>query len=220
MTGKKRRRASSSRWLAEHESDPYVQRARKEGYRSRAVYKLDEMHKKWQLFHKGMSVVELGAAPGAWSQYAVRKIKNGQIIAVDLLDMEPLPHVDFIKGDILDVSVRNAVKSRLTAGADLVLSDIAPNMSGVPSVDQARIVNLAEMALQFAVEILKPGGNLLVKTFQGVGFDELRNEMGRRFSKVTVKKPEASRNRSRELYLFASKFNGTHNRDPVDTQEP
>ena len=206
MPGKKRRRASSSRWLAEHESDPYVQRARKEGYRSRAVYKLDEMHKKLQLFHRGMSVVDLGAAPGAWSQYAAKKIKNGKIVAIDLLDMEPLGKVDFIQGDLLDETVRSALKARLTSGADLVLSDIAPNMSGVPSVDQARVVGLAEMALQFAVEVLNPGGNLLIKVFQGEGFEELRKEMGRHFANVSVKKPAASRGRSRELYLYASKF--------------
>jgi len=206
MAGKKRRRASSSRWLAEHESDPFVQRARKEGYRSRAAYKLDEMHKKLQLFHRGMSVVDLGSAPGAWSQYAAKKIRHGKIIAIDLLPMEPLDKVEFIQGDLMDEALRQTLKERLDTGADLVLSDIAPNMSGTPSVDQARSIGLAEMALQFALEVLKPGGCFLVKTFQGEGFDELRKEMMRHFDKVSVKKPEASRNRSRELYLYARKL--------------
>ncbi|RTZ62287.1 MAG: 23S rRNA methyltransferase [Gammaproteobacteria bacterium] len=204
MAAKKRRTASSARWLAEHEKDPFVQRARKQGYRSRAVYKLDEMHRKLQLLHRGMTVVDLGAAPGAWSQYAAQKIRDGRIVAVDLLDMEDLDKVDFVRGDLLDPAVRNRLKDKLGSGADLVLSDIAPNMSGIPSVDQARSIGLAEMALHFAVEVLKPGGNLLVKTFQGAGLDEFRHEMQLRFRKVGVQKPEASRSRSRELYLYGS----------------
>ncbi|RTZ58740.1 MAG: 23S rRNA methyltransferase [Gammaproteobacteria bacterium] len=204
MAAKKRRTASSARWLAEHEKDPFVQRSRKQGYRSRAVYKLDEMHRKLQLLHRGMTVVDLGAAPGAWSQYAAQKIRDGRIVAVDLLDMEDLDKVDFVRGDLLDPAVRNRLKDKLGSGADLVLSDIAPNMSGIPSVDQARSIGLAEMALHFAVEVLKPGGNLLVKTFQGAGLDEFRHEMQLRFRKVGVQKPEASRSRSRELYLYGS----------------
>jgi len=204
MAAKKRRTASSARWLAEHEKDPFVQRARKEGYRSRAVYKLDEMHRKLQLFHRGMTVVDLGAAPGAWSQYAAQKIRDGRVVAIDLLDMEDLDKVDFVQGDLLDPAVRTRLKDKLGSDADLVLSDIAPNMSGIPSVDQARSIGLAEMALHFAVEVLKPGSNLLVKAFQGAGLDGLRHEMQQHFHKVGVQKPEASRNRSRELYLYGS----------------
>ncbi len=206
MTAKKRRRASSARWLAEHEKDPFVQRARKAGYRSRAVYKLDEMHRKLQLFHRGMTVVDLGAAPGAWSQYAASKIRDGRIVAVDLLQMEALDKVEFIQGDLLEPAVRERLKDKLGSGADLVLSDIAPNMSGIASVDQARSMGLAEMALQFAVEVLKPGGHLLVKVFQGAGLDALRHDMQQHFRKVGVQKPEASRSRSRELYLHGSCF--------------
>jgi len=206
MAAKKRRTASSSRWLAEHEKDPFVQKARKQGYRSRAVFKLDEMHRKLQLFQRGMTVVDLGSAPGAWSQYAAQKIRHGRIVAVDLLDMQSLDKVDFIQGDLLDPAVRERLKNKLGSGADLVLSDIAPNMSGMASVDQARSIGLAEMALHFAIEVLKPGGNLLVKTFQGAGLDEFRHEMRQHFHKVGVQKPAASRSRSRELYLYGNCF--------------
>lgn len=204
MAGKKRTE-SSRRWLKEHFSDPYVKQAQQEGYRSRAVYKLLEMHKRDQLFKPGMTVVDLGAAPGGWSQVVVQLVKpGGQVIALDILPMEPIKGVEFIQGDFSDATVIANLQSRLAAGkVDWVISDIAPNMSGNETVDIARSMYLAELILDFALQVLKPTGGFLIKSFQGDGFDALLAIMKRNFKKTALRKPKASRGRSREVYVLA-----------------
>lgn len=200
-----KRSKSSQRWLAEHHADAYVKRARAEQWRSRAVFKLAELDEKYRLLRAGATVVDLGAAPGGWSQYAVQKVgPRGRVVALDILPMTPLAGVDFIQGDFHEAAPLAALEAALAGQpVDLVMSDIAPNISGVTAVDQPRAMALAELAYEFAAEWLKPGGDFLVKVFQGEGFDAFVAAARGRFGKVMVRKPDASRPRSREVYLVA-----------------
>ena len=202
------RSKSSGRWLREHHSDEYVRKSRQEGYRSRASYKLLEIHKRDKLFRPGMLVLDLGAAPGGWSQVAAELIgANGKVIACDLLPMDTLGDVEFIQGDFCDEKILQEILSALGDDkADLVISDMAPNMSGIRSVDQARMMELAELALELAEIALQPDGSLLLKIFQGEGFDGYLAALRSRFKRVVTRKPDASRARSRELYLLATGF--------------
>ena len=204
------RSKSSGQWLAEHFSDEYVKRARKEGYRSRAIYKLKEIDERDKLLRPGLVVVDLGAAPGAWTQYVKERVgPKGRVIALDILPMEALPGVEVLQGDFNEPATLDLLLTTLGGQpVDLVISDIAPNISGVEGVDQARVMGLAELALDFATRVLKPGGGYLVKVFQGRGFNELYKEMQRRFERVVTRKPKASRARSAELYLLATGFRG------------
>jgi 23S rRNA (uridine2552-2'-O)-methyltransferase len=192
-------------WIHEHVNDPYVQRARAEGWRSRAAFKLMEMDSADKLLKSGMTVVDLGCAPGSWSQYAAKRVApGGRVIGLDLLPMDALHGVEFIQGDFQDDSVLKALEESLAnLPVDLVLSDMAPNMSGIALVDQARIMGLAELTLDFCANHLKVGGDMLVKVFQGDGFMELRGEMKKMFKALHVRKPSASRDRSAEIYLLA-----------------
>jgi 23S rRNA (uridine2552-2'-O)-methyltransferase len=201
-----KRSKSSSRWLLEHEQDQYVQKARKEGLRSRAAFKLEELDEAERLIKPGMVIVDLGAAPGGWSQYAA-KVLNGKgiVVASDILAMDRLPGVDFLQGDFREDSVVEALNQIIeNRPVDLVLSDMAPNMSGIDAVDQPRQMYLCELALEFALEHLAPGGALVVKVFQGAGFDEYLKSVRKHFVKVRMKKPPASRARSAEMYLLAT----------------
>lgn len=202
------RTKSSRRWLKEHFDDPYVKRAQQEGYRSRAVYKLLEIDERDHLLHPGAAVVDLGAAPGGWSQLAASRVgAKGRVLALDILPMEPLPGVDFIQGDFTEQAVLDALLARIGPGkAGLVLSDMAPNITGMRSVDQPRAILLAELALDMAVKVLSPGGALLVKVFQGEGFDEFLRTLRAAFEHVTVRKPKASRARTNEVYLLAKNY--------------
>lgn len=202
------RSKSSGRWLKEHFQDEFVQRAQREGWRSRGAFKLEEIDAKDRLLKPGMVVLDLGAAPGGWSQYAARRLRHtGRIIALDILPMDSLADVASLQGDFREPSVLDDLLEILGDDrADLVLSDMAPNMSGVKAVDQPRAMYLAELALDLAVKVLRPGGSFLVKVFQGEGFDELLNSMRARFGKVVSRKPKASRDRSRELYLLARNY--------------
>jgi len=201
-----KRSKSSQRWLKEHESDAYVQRARKDGLRSRAAFKLEELDEAERLLKPGMVVVDLGAAPGGWSQYA-GKVLNGKgfVVALDLLAMDALPGVEFIQGDFREEGALAELR-RLLDGrpVDLVMSDMAPNMSGIDAVDQPRQLYLCELALEFCREVLKPGGSFLAKVFQGAGFDDYLRTVKAEFAKVKMKKPPASRARSAEMYLLAT----------------
>jgi 23S rRNA (uridine2552-2'-O)-methyltransferase len=203
-----KRSKSSARWLAEHASDEFVKRAQREGWRSRAVYKLEEIQSRERLLRPGMRCVDLGAAPGGWSQYAARVLgASGRIVATDILPMDAIPGVEFVLGDFREESVLNAVLGAVGSDkVDLVLSDMAPNMAGIDAVDQPRSMYLAELALEFADRVLAPGGDVLVKLFQGSGFDEIIREARRRFGRVVTKKPKASRTRSPEIYLLARQF--------------
>lgn len=196
---------SNKRWLAAHRRDQFVKRARDAHYRSRAVYKLQEIDQHDHLFKPGQTVVDLGAAPGGWSQYAAQRVgKTGKVIAVDILPMEALTGVSFIQGDFTEESTVNACLAALgETGADLVICDMAPNLTGIRSTDQARSLTLAELACDFAREVLHPGGDLLIKLFQGEGIDGFKRELRAHFQKVMVRKPEASRDRSREFYTLA-----------------
>ena len=198
------RSKTSKAWMREHISDPYVQRAKAEGYRSRAAYKLLELDKKDRLLVPGQLVVDLGAAPGSWSQVALAKLgTKGKVVAVDLLPMEPLPGVHFVQGDFREQGVLDALLCALGGRkADLVISDLAPNISGIGMSDQARSMHLCELALELAGRCLKPGGSLLVKVFQGAGFTEFLASMRKTFAKVESRKPGASRGRSSEMYLL------------------
>jgi 23S rRNA (uridine2552-2'-O)-methyltransferase len=200
-----KRSKSSQRWLREHFDDPFVARAQQEGYRSRAVYKLTEIDRRDQLLRPGLRVVDLGAAPGGWSQYAAERVgPSGRVVASDILAMEPIPGVEIVTGDFHQESVLSAILEQLGGEmADLVLSDIAPNLSGTDAIDQPRAMHLCELALDLAVRVLKPNGVFLVKLFQGQGSDEFMRELRRRFARVVVRKPEASRPRSREVYVLA-----------------
>ncbi|OGS92440.1 MAG: 23S rRNA methyltransferase [Gallionellales bacterium GWA2_60_18] len=195
---------TSKQWMREHVNDPFVQLAQKEGYRSRAAYKLLEIDEKDRLLKPGMVVVDLGATPGGWSQVAAHKAgRGGKVIALDLLPLDPLSGVDFIQGDFRDEAVLKQLEELLHGKpVGLVISDMAPNMSGVASADQARAMHLAELALEFALEHLSPQGCFLVKVFQGAGFEEFLKLMRSRFAKVVTRKPKASRDRSSELYLL------------------
>lgn len=199
-----KRTRTSNAWLREHVNDPYVQRARAEGYRSRASFKLMEIDDRDHLIRSGEVVVDLGATPGGWSQVAARRMKGkGRVIALDLLEMDPLPGVDFIQGDFREESVLRNLEGMLAGGkVGLVLSDMAPNMSGILLSDQARVMHLAELGLEFSRNWLKPEGAFLVKVFQGYGFDDFVREMRQVFTTVSSRKPEASRDRSAEVYLL------------------
>ena len=196
--------------MREHIDDPYVQRAKAEGYRSRAAYKLLELDKKDRLLLPGQLVVELGAAPGSWSQVVVAKLgTKGRVVAVDLLPMEPLAGVHFVQGDFREQEVLDALLLALGGRkADLVISDLAPNISGIGVSDQARSMYLCELALEFARQCLAPGGSLLIKVFQGAGFTEFLAAMRKAFAKVGSRKPEASRGRSSEMYLLGKGLKG------------
>jgi 23S rRNA (uridine2552-2'-O)-methyltransferase len=198
------RSKSSGRWLARHVSDEFVKRAQKEGYRSRAAYKLAEIDAHDHLFRAGMRVVDLGAAPGGWSQYARQRVgPSGRVLAIDVLAMAPLPGVEVRQGDFTENAVLDLVLEALAGEpVDLVMSDMAPNITGVAAADQARAIHLAELALAFCDQALKPGGTLLIKVFQGAGFPELRREMLARFERLVTRKPRASRVESREIYLL------------------
>ena len=195
---------SSRQWLREHFSDPYVKQARQEGYRSRAAYKLLELQKRDRLFRPGAVVIDLGAAPGGWSQVVTKLVgKQGRVIALDILPMQAIPEVEVLQGDFTAPEVVDGLRHCLgEKKADWVISDMAPDMSGIESVDQARAMELAELALVFAGEVLHEQGCFLLKAFQGEGFEAFLREMRARFSSVVIRKPEASRSRSREVYLL------------------
>lgn len=203
-----RRSKSSDRWLREHFSDPFVQRAKSEGWRSRAVFKLEEIDQREKLLKPGSVVVDLGAAPGAWSQYTRRRLgKSGRVIATDILEMPPLEGVEFVQGDFREEAVFNQLLAQVPErGVDVVLSDMAPNLSGVDAIDAPRSLYLAELALDMAGRVLKPGGGALIKVFQGAGFQEFVAASRQKFAKVKLQKPDASRSRSPELYLLAKGF--------------
>jgi len=204
------RSKSSQRWLKEHFADPFVKKAQADGYRSRAAYKLEELIARDRLLKPDMVIVDLGAAPGGWSQWVRQALERldpnrpGRVLALDILDMPPLAGVEFIHGDFREDAVLQALQARLGGqNVDLVLSDMAPNKSGVTAVDQPRAMHLAELALDFADQHLKPGGAFLIKLFQGAGFDDYIRELRRRYQKVTIRKPAASRARSPEVYALA-----------------
>lgn len=207
MSWTTKQKKKSKQWMQEHVNDPYVQQAQKEGWRARAVFKLKEIDEKDHLLKPGMTVVDLGATPGSWCQYAAKRIQpGGCLIALDLLEMAPVPGVEFIQGDFREDAVLDQLKSVLAGRrVDLVLSDMAPNMTGIAATDNAQVMYLAELTLDFARENLKPGGDLLVKVFQGAGFMELRRAMQAEFESLATRKPAASRDRSAELYLLARK---------------
>ena len=199
---------SSRNWLNEHFSDEYVKRAQKEGYRSRAVFKLLELQERDRLLKPGMTVIDLGAAPGGWSQIASNLVGDkGRVVALDILPMDSLADVEFLQGDFRDELVLQQMLALLDSSlADLVMSDMAPNISGMKAVDQPRAIYLAELALEFARQVLKPGGTFVVKLFHGEGFDPFVREIRSSFSTMVTRKPKASRPRSREVYLLARNF--------------
>lgn len=190
--------------MHEHVSDEFVKRAQRDGYRARSAYKLLEIDDKDHLIKPGMTVVDLGAAPGSWSQVALQRMKNnGRVIALDLLEMQPIAGVEFIQGDFRDEPVLQQLENLLAGKPiDLVIADMAPNISGISMVDQSRAAHLTELALEFSIEWLKPGGHFLVKVFAGSGFDEIVKNMRANFEKVATRKPKASRDRSSEVYLL------------------
>ena len=200
-----KRSASSRQWLRRHVSDPYVQRSRKEGYRSRAAYKLIEIDDRDRILAPGAVVVDLGAAPGGWTQVSVKRAgPKGRVVAIDLLEMEPVAGATFLRGDFAGPAGLAAVEAALAgARVDAVLSDMSPNISGIAITDQARSMALAELARDFALAHLKPGGAFLVKLFQGAGYEEFHRSLRAAFAKVVVRKPDASRGESAELYLLA-----------------
>ena len=202
------RSKSSKRWLSEHFDDEYVRRAQQEGHRSRAIYKLIEIQQKDHILRPGMTVIDLGAAPGGWSEYAVGKLGGkGRLIALDILPMEPIPGVTFIQGDFREDEVLEQLLRVIDAeGADLVISHMATNISGREVVDITRDSYLGELALDLARQVLKPGGGLLVKLFQGEGFDAYQQQLRQSFGRVVMRKPKASRARSREVYALATGF--------------
>lgn len=195
---------TSKAWMQEHLNDPYVKLAQKDGYRARAAYKLMEIDDKDKLIKPGMTVVDLGSAPGSWSQVAVQRLKGqGKVIALDILDMQPVAGVTFIQGDFREESVLRQLEETINkTPVDLVIADMAPNISGVKDVDQAGAAYLTELALEFSKDWLKPSGNFLVKVFIGVGFEEILHNMRQMFDKVVTRKPKASRDRSSEVYLL------------------
>jgi 23S rRNA (uridine2552-2'-O)-methyltransferase len=199
-----KRTKTSKTWMKEHVNDIFVKQARKEGYRSRAAYKLIEITERDHLLGPGMTIVDLGAAPGGWSQVASEKLGGkGRIIAVDLLEMPAIPGVTFVHGDFREPEVLAELKKKLEdRSLDLVISDMSPNITGISVMDQARGMHLAELALEFSIDQLNSGANFLVKVFQGRDFDAFLNAMRATFSRVVTRKPEASRNRSREIYLL------------------
>ena len=198
------RTKTSKKWMNEHVKDPFVQRATREGYRSRAAYKLLEIDKRDQLLKPGMIVVDLGATPGGWSQVAADKVgPQGKVIALDLLQLQPIESVEFIQGDFREDDIQMELEERLGGKkVGLVISDMSPNISGISVTDQARAMHLAELALGFAVRNLKPGGTFLVKAFQGVGIEDYVKLMRADFTRVLIRKPDSSRDRSNEIYLL------------------
>jgi len=195
---------SSKEWLRRHVTDPYVRKAREQGYRSRAAYKLLEMDQREKLFRPGATVLDLGAAPGSWSQIAAEKTRpGGKVIAVDLLEIAPISGVTVLKGDFRDAKLLEALEGRR---ADVILSDVLPNLSGIANVDQARAAELTYAALELCQKALKPNGIFVVKAFQGEAFNEVLQRLKHEFVKVAVRKPEASRGESRETYVVASAF--------------
>ena len=199
-----KRTRTSNAWLHEHVTDPYVQRAKAEGFRSRAAFKLMEIDDRDHLIRAGEVVVDLGATPGGWSQIAAKRMKGkGRVIALDLLEMEPLPGVEFIQGDFREDEILQKLEATLAGEkVGLVLSDMAPNMSGILVSDQARVMHLAELGLEFSRGWLKPGGAFLVKVFQGYGFEDFVRQMRDVFKSVSTRKPDASRDRSAEIYVL------------------
>ncbi|MGA8005056.1 MAG: RlmE family RNA methyltransferase [Burkholderiales bacterium] len=194
---------SSKAWLKRHVTDSYVRQARAAGYRSRAAYKLLEIDQKDRILRPGSRVLDLGAAPGGWSQVAAHKVgPNGRVVAIDLLEIAPISGVEVLKGDVREAQARAAARQALGGAADLVLSDLSPNLSGIAAVDQARAAELAGLAVELACEVLKPSGALVVKVFQGEAFEEVRSLARRVFHTVAVRKPGASRGESRETYLL------------------
>jgi 23S rRNA (uridine2552-2'-O)-methyltransferase len=204
------RSKSSASWLKEHFDDPYVKLSKQEGYRSRASYKLLELNEKDNLFKPGMLVVDLGAAPGGWSQVACRLVGDrGRVVASDILEMDSMAGADFIQGDFTEDEVFQRIMAALSGSrADLVISDMAPNMSGMIEVDIPRAMHLVELAVDMAIQVLKPGGTLVSKVFHGEGFDDLQRSVREHFTKVVFRKPDASRSRSREVYMVAKGFKG------------
>ena len=205
-----KRSKSSSRWLADHEDDEYVKKARVEGYRSRASYKLLEIDEKYQILRSGLTVIDLGGAPGGWSQVASKRVgSRGKVIALDLLEMPPIQDVSFIQGDFTEDRVLEELMEVMEGSAvDLVISDMAPNLSGVKDIDQPRSVYLVELALDFAVRVLNKNGVLVVKCFEGEGIDDIRQMFRANFRQVINFKPKASRGRSREIYILGRGFMG------------
>ncbi len=202
-----KRTKTSKAWMHEHVTDPFVKAAKREGYRSRAAYKLMEIDEHYQLFRPGMTVVDLGATPGGWSQVARQQMgTNGRVIALDILPLEPISGVEFLLGDFTTEETNQKLIELLNAiKADIVISDMAPNISGIVISDQAKSIYLAELALDFAQSYLKPGGNFIVKLFHGGGFEEFVKKSRQDFEKIVVKKPEAARDRSKEVYLLGLK---------------
>ena len=193
--------------MHEHLNDEFVKRAQREGFRARSAYKLMEIDDKDHLIKPGMTVVDLGATPGSWSQVVMQRLQGkGRVIALDLLEMQPIPGVDFIQGDFREEAILNQLEEMLSGkGIDLVIADMAPNMSGISLVDQAGASYLTELALEFSLKWLKPGGHFLVKVFVGTGFDDIVRNMRQGFEKVATRKPKASRDRSSEVYLLGLK---------------
>jgi 23S rRNA (uridine2552-2'-O)-methyltransferase len=204
------RSKSSHRWLQEHVSDPYVKQAQKDGYRSRSSYKLIELNDKDRLIRPGMLIMDLGSAPGGWSQVAGKLVgEKGRVLATDILPMDAIKNVDFIQGDFTEEAVVNQILEALNgARPDLIISDIAPNITGIESADQGTSIYLVELALDMVRRILKPKGNFVVKVFQGTGSDAYLKDVRTSFEKVSVRKPKASRPRSREVYVVARGFKG------------
>lgn len=205
---KKKHSASSKRWLKEHFDDHYVQKAQKQGWRSRAVFKLEQIQERDKLIHPGMRVVDLGAAPGGWSQLASQLVgSSGQVIGCDILLMDAIAGVDFLQGDFREETVLAALLERIGGKTvDVVLSDMAPNMTGNASVDQARSMYLCELALDMCHQVLKPQGCFVIKVFQGEGFDDYFKAVRQAFGSIKTRKPDSSRARSREVYLVASGY--------------
>lgn len=205
---KQKQSASSKRWLKEHREDVFVQKAQKMGLRSRAVFKIEEINQKDKLLAAGNVVIDLGAAPGGWSQYCAEQVgPSGTVIACDLLAMDPIAGVDFLQGDFREEMVLDALIEKLDGrNVDVILSDMAPNMSGNQSVDQARSMYLCELALDMCEQVLKPNGKFVIKVFQGEGFDAYFKTIKNKFSSVKTRKPDSSRARSREVYLVAKGY--------------
>lgn len=199
-----KRTRTSKAWMQEHVSDEFVKRAKQQGYRARSAYKLMEIDDRDKLIKPGMTVVDLGAAPGSWSQVVMQRMQQqGRIFALDLLDMQPLPGVVFVQGDFTEKEVLERLQQHLgDKRPDLVICDMAPNMTGISLVDQARVAYLAELALEFSLQWLQPGGNFLVKVFAGTGYEEFVRAMRAGFNKVVTRKPKSSRDRSSEVYLL------------------
>lgn len=206
-----KKRSSSRAWLKEHRDDPFVQRAQKEGYRSRACYKLMELNSRDRLIKPGMTVLDLGSAPGGWSQVAAELVGHqGRVVASDILAMDNIAGVEFLQGDFTEESIFEELLGLLGDDAvDIVMSDMAPNMSGIDAVDQPRSIYLVELAVDMALRVLAPGGGFVSKVFQGEGFDEVLAQCRANFQKVNTRKPDASRPRSREVYLVATGFRGS-----------